>query len=84
MGRLEDEEEVPIQPYEWDMFEFYYDKTQKKIKSRTVGSYYQYPLKPAWAITIHKSQGLTFDKVIIDIGKGTFFARTALCSLIQM
>jgi len=69
---LEDGEEVPVQPYKWDMFEFYYDKTQKKIKSRTVGSYYQYPLKPAWAITIHKSQGLTFDKVIIDIGRGTF------------
>lgn len=69
---LEDGEEVPVQPNKWDMFEFYYDKTQKKIKSRTVGSYYQYPLKPAWAITIHKSQGLTFDKVIIEIGKGTF------------
>ena len=43
-----------------------------KIESETVGSFTQYPLKLAWAVTIHKSQGKTFDKVIIDIGKGTF------------
>ena len=46
--------------------------TPKRSFSQPVGSFTQYPLKLAWAITIHKSQGKTFDKVVIDIGRGTF------------
>ena len=43
-----------------------------EIVSETVGTYTRYPLMLAWAVTIHKSQGKTFERVLIDIGKGTF------------
>lgn len=69
---LADGEVVDVLPYRWDMFEFTYDKTSKSVMSDSVGSFTQYPLKLAWAVTIHKSQGMTFDRTIIDIGRGTF------------
>ncbi len=69
---LNDGEVVDVLPYEWMMYEFYYDKRTRMIQSDVVGKFTQYPIKLAWAVTIHKSQGLTFDRVIIDIGRGTF------------
>jgi len=68
----EDGIEVEVTKYTWNLFKFYFDTESKRIISRTVGSFIQYPFTLAWAITIHKSQGKTFDKVIIDIGQGTF------------
>ncbi len=69
---LADGERVEVMPYEWDMFEFSYDKESEKVVSNSVGSFTQYPLKLAWAVTIHKAQGMTFEKAVIDIGRGTF------------
>jgi len=69
--KLETGETYEVSQNEWDVFEYYIDKGGS-LKTDTIGSFTQYPLKLAWALTIHKSQGKTFDKVIIDIGKGTF------------
>lgn len=63
---------VDVTPYTWELFEFLYDKKIRKVISNVVGRFVQYPIKLAWAITIHKSQGMTFDNLIIDIGRGTF------------
>jgi ATP-dependent DNA helicase PIF1 len=69
---LSDGEVVDVLPYQWEMFEFSYDQKTSKILSESVGSFTQYPLRLSWAVTIHKCQGMTFDRAIIDIGSGTF------------
>lgn len=69
---LQDGEEVEVEPYTWELFHYKYNEKRKKIETETVGKFKQYPLKLAWAVTIHKSQGKTFERVIIDIGRGAF------------
>ena len=61
-------ERIDIRKELWENKKYVTDK-QGKIKEDVVGSYKQYPIRLAWAVTIHKSQGLTMDKVIIDAGK---------------
>ena len=69
---LPDGDEADITPATWELFRFRYDADADRIESEAVGSFTQYPLRLAWAVTIHKSQGKTFDKVVIDIGRGAF------------
>jgi len=56
----------------WEMVRYEYDELHDQLDSEVVGKYTQIPIKLAWAVTIHKSQGKTFDTAIIDFGKGTF------------
>ncbi|MFZ1976618.1 MAG: AAA family ATPase, partial [Bacteroidota bacterium] len=61
-----------IEQSTWEKLEYEYDRENGLIEPFVTGSFRQYPIKLAWAITIHKSQGKTFSKVIIDLGRGAF------------
>ncbi len=69
-ARLDMGEDVFINPYTWSIYRFFIEGSQ--LASEIVGTFAQYPLRPAFAVTIHKSQGKTFSRVIIDLGRGTF------------
>ncbi len=69
---LQDGSVVEVAPHTWELFEYQYNRETKKISTRKTGSFTQYPIRLAWAVTIHKSQGKTFDRVVIDIGRGAF------------
>lgn len=61
-----------IDPTTWEDVQFKWDEEEGKVEKDVVGTFTQYPIKLAWAITIHKSQGQTFEEVIIDLDSGAF------------
>ncbi len=67
---LHNQKLVSIYKHTWETFNFTFEG--KEIVSEKVGSFTQYPMRLAWAITIHKSQGKTFDNILIDLGTGSF------------
>ncbi len=70
--KLENGDIHVIEPEKWSNIRYTYNPETKKIDETELGSFTQYPIKLAWALTIHKSQGLTFNNVVIDIGRGAF------------
>ena len=61
-----------MEPEIWENVQYAYDEEKKLVIENVLGSFRQYPLKPAWALTVHKSQGLTFNNVVIDFTGGAF------------
>lgn len=70
--RLEDGETYVVPSASWDSVNYEYDHQARKLKKEVVGTFMQYPLKLAWAITVHKSQGMTFDMMVLDLRRGLF------------
>jgi ATP-dependent exoDNAse (exonuclease V) alpha subunit len=66
-GRVE-----TVEPYKWELFKYKWNENLSQIETETAGFFVQYPLKLSWALTIHKSQGKTFENVIVDMDYGSF------------
>jgi hypothetical protein len=66
---LEEKKTIAVERFEWMNMRFTFDESTRQIEEECVGTFSQYPLRLAWAITIHKSQGLSFDKAIIDVSE---------------
>ncbi len=60
---------ITVEKYEWQNIRYTLDETTRDIKEEVLGTFVHYPLRLAWAITVHKSQGLTFDKAAIDVSQ---------------
>lgn len=79
LDELANEEEV--HKATWESIEYQYDALTQRVNPVVVGTYTQFPIMPAWAMTIHKAQGLTLDDVRIDLGQGAFSAGQAYVAL---
>lgn len=85
---LEDGEEMSVEREVWENMQYTYNEKEKKVEEKVLGSFSQIPLKPAWALTVHRSQGLTFNNVVIDFAGGAFtggqtYVALSRCSSMQ-
>lgn len=72
--KLEDGTVHAVEREVWSNIRYTYDEQEKRVIEQEIGRFTQFPIKAAWALTVHKSQGLTFNKVAVDLGHGAFSA----------
>ncbi|PRZ26231.1 helix-turn-helix domain-containing protein [Flavobacterium granuli] len=65
----EEDKTIEVEKYEWQNIRYKVDEMTKEIEEEVLGTFVHYPIKLAWAITVHKSQGLTFDKAALDVSQ---------------
>lgn len=78
---LETGEEFDVEREVWENTKYTYNEKEKRIEESVLGTFVQYPLRLAWAITVHKSQGLTFNHVVVDFTGGAFAGGQAYVAL---
>lgn len=81
MVELENGDKHIVEPCIWSNIKYVFDEEKNTVKEIELGSFIQFPIKLAWALTVHKSQGLTFNNVVIDFGKGAFSSGQAYVAL---
>lgn len=82
-----EQDELKLEKETWENIRYTYNKEKDRIEEEELGSFIQYPIRLAWAITIHKSQGLTFERAVIDTGQafaaGQVYVALSRCTSLQ-
>lgn len=84
---FDNDSEIEVERSEWNNIRYIYNKVKNRVEEEIIGTFEQFPIRLAWAITVHKSQGLTFDKVIADLGRafapGQVYVALSRCTSIK-